>query len=766
VALKSFLKALPIREKLLTIIMLVCGVALILSAFGIMGSDSLLFRSYLERDIEALASITAENTTAAISFDDPRSATDTLNALHARPHLIAACIYRKNGILLAQYSRSGARAACPRPETAERSGFTSSELIDNHPIILKNARIGTLTMSYDLAEIGERQRLYGGTVLGVLLTSSLIAFLLSSRLRDMIATPILDLAQTTATVSRTRDYSIRANKLSTDELGLLVETFNEMLAGIQHRDSELRNALISREDALIQAHSARDSLETTLASIGDAVISTDIDGYILFANRVALGLLGRPDEDIAGQPLDRVFRIVNEFTRAPIENPLTGVLADGSASTLAGQTVLIAVDGSEIPIEGSASPMRRDRGPVQGAVLVFRDVTSRRRASETSRLLASIVESSGDAIIGSDLEGQISSWNLGAERIFGYTAGEMIGRPLTLLTVPSHDDVQDILDRIATGERIQNYETLRRTRAGNTINLSLTVSPIYDALGRIVGASKIARDITGHVLASQRLTQLNADLRDTNEDLARSNEDLERFAFVASHDLQEPLRMITVYSQLLTRLYSTATDEKAATYVNNIVGGTHRMRELLADLLAYTEVGAQLEQAPEAVDLNSVLEKAIDNLNVAIVNNQAQVTVDPMPTLRVYPAHVLSLFQNLIGNAIKYRGPEPPRVHVSVQAIDDGVRFAVSDNGMGIEPQYHDKIFVAFKRLHGKSIPGTGIGLAICHRVVERYGGKIWVESTLGHGSTFFFTLPAALGRVTSARAAGGANGELNDSNV
>ena len=231
--------------------------------------------------------------------------------------------------------------------------------------------------------------------------------------------------------------------------------------------------------------------------------------------------------------------------------------------------------------------------------------------------------------------------------------------------------------------------------------------------------------------------------------------------------------MITVFSQLLIRLYSAEADERASAYVNNIVSGTQRMRELLADLLAYTEVGADVETPLEPVDLNELLDRVLDNLKVAIAANDAIVAVDPLPRAKVHASHIVSLFQNLISNAIKYHGPDRPRIHISACGTLPGesqaevVQFSVSDNGIGIEPEYHDKIFVAFKRLHGKSIPGTGIGLAICQRIVERYGGRIWVESEAGRGSTFYFTLPQAVGQwqkdtQSAYSAVSTANGESN----
>jgi PAS domain S-box-containing protein len=247
---------------------------------------------------------------------------------------------------------------------------------------------------------------------------------------------------------------------------------------------------------------------------------------------------------------------VNEFSRARVESPVSKVLREGGIVGMANHTILIAMDGTEIPIDDSGAPIRREGGPIQGTVLVFRDVTARRRADETSRLLASIMESTGDAIIAQDLNRIVTSWNQGAERIFGYSADEIIGRNTSIIDAPGgQDEMPGILARIRNEERIANFETVRLTKAGKAIQVSLTFSPIHDALGRVIGVSKIARDITGRVEAAARLSQLNADLQQSNEDLARSNEDLERFAFVASHDLQEPLRMITIYSQLLARTF-------------------------------------------------------------------------------------------------------------------------------------------------------------------------------------------------------------------
>jgi PAS domain S-box-containing protein len=696
------------------------------------------------RELTALAQITADNSTASLEFDDHQSARETLAALKARTHLVIACLYRIDGTVFERYSRPGGQLACPSSDTSEQLRFTSTDVLLSHPVVLGGRRIGSLALLFDLGEVYERMGLYGATVLVLLLLASLISVLLSSRLRAVIVTPIVQLARAAKSVAESRNYAIRVGKLSNDELGVLVDAFNEMLSGIQSRDNNLKQALVEREEALRETQRTRDSLETTLASIGDAVISTDVEGRIVFANRVAKSLL-RSDE-IVGRSLDEVFRIVNEFTRANVESPVTKVLREGAVVELANHTILIAQDGTEVPIDDSGAPIRGEGGTVQGTVLVFRDVTARRSAEVTGRLLASIVESSDDAIIGHDLNGIIVSWNRGAGRIFGYSAEEILGLPASTLTpADCVDEMPQVLSRIGKGERVDQYQALRQTKSGQTINVAVTVSPVHDSLGRIIGASKIARDISEQVRSVERLSRLNADLEHSNESLARSNEDLERFAFVASHDLQEPLRMITVYSQLLLKSHLGEFSEQAQMYVDTIAAGTKQMRDLLADLLTYAEIGARTDEPVQAVDLNTVIEKVKQNLKIAIEDNGARVMVDRLPTLHAFEGHFIPLFQNLIGNAIKYRSVEPPLVKVSVQEADGQLRFAVADNGIGIAPEYRQKIFGPFKRLHGKEIPGTGIGLAICQRVVERYGGRIWVEPRQDRGSVFFFTLPSLL---------------------
>ena len=225
------------------------------------------------------------------------------------------------------------------------------------------------------------------------------------------------------------------------------------------------------------------------------------------------------------------------------------------------------------------------------------------------------------------------------------------------------------------------------------------------------------------------------------KELRRANEDLKQFAFAASHDLQEPLRMITAYSQLLVRDYPGPIEGEAKICLDFITQGAERMRDLLIDLLSYAEAGVDSGKANEVIDLNTILDNVKQNLKIAIEESSAAIVSQPLPRIEGQRAHFVQLFQNLIGNAIKYRGEQPVCILISAEPLDNGWRFAVADSGIGIAPEYHAHIFGVFKRLHGQTIAGTGMGLAICQRVVERYNGRIWVESQLGQGAKFYFTI-------------------------
>jgi PAS domain S-box-containing protein len=295
------------------------------------------------------------------------------------------------------------------------------------------------------------------------------------------------------------------------------------------------------------------------------------------------------------------------------------------------------------------------------------------------------------------------------------------------------EDEQEI---IRTGTPIVNKEEYETWPDGRVTWVSTSKLPLRDPAGRIIGTFGLSRDITAHKLAEEALNR-------TAEELARSNAELEQFAYIACHDLQEPLRMVTSYLGLLEEDCKGRLGVAADEWIAFAVDGAKTMQTLIQDLLAYSRVGTRGKPFAPA-DCNGVLGKALENLKVAIQENGAMVTHDPLPTVMADDTQLMQLFQNLIGNGIKFHSDQPPRVHVSAAREDGGWRFAVRDNGIGLDTKYADRIFLIFQRLHTRDeYPGTGIGLAVCKKIVERHGGRIWVESAVGKGATFCFTLPA-----------------------
>jgi PAS domain S-box-containing protein len=396
------------------------------------------------------------------------------------------------------------------------------------------------------------------------------------------------------------------------------------------------------------------------------------------------------------------------------------ILANGEEHTVHLQSEAI-FDEKKIPI--------RLNGIVQ-------DITERKKAEEKIQSLANIVESSNDAIITISLDGIVTSWNKGAEQIYGYSSEEIIGKSISILAPDKlKGETKKLIEKVKMGERIRSYRTSRLRKDDKLIFASITLSPVFDSSNELVAISAITRDITERKKAGEVL-KLKL------EELARSNEELEQFAYVSSHDLQEPLWMITGYLQLLQRRYQGELDDKADKYINYAVEGAFRMQNLINDLLEFSRV-TTITREPEFMDCEFILNQVLSNLKVFIIENNATVSYDSLPEIMADSIQLVQIFQNLIINGIKFHDEKAPKIHISVEKKANEWLFSVQDNGIGIDPRYFKKIFEIFKRLHKREeYPGTGIGLAICKKIIEKQGGCIWVESELSKGSTFYFTLP------------------------
>lgn len=365
-----------------------------------------------------------------------------------------------------------------------------------------------------------------------------------------------------------------------------------------------------------------------------------------------------------------------------------------------------------------------------------REIDEHKLAEEKIRKLSYAVEQSPTAVVITDVNGNIEYVNQKFSRLTGYTAEEVIGQtPRILKSDNTRPETHKALWEAITSGKEWFGIFCNKKKSGELFWESTSISPVRDPGGTITHYVALKEDITDKKLADEKLEYMMANIQ-------RSNKELEQFAYVASHDLQEPLRMVSSYMQLLQRRYSDKLDNDANDFINYAVDGSKRMQELIRDLLAYSRVGSSGKEF-EPIDIETVLDRAIRNLGMSIKESGAVVTHGSMPTIFADGLQITQLFQNLISNAIKYCNESSPRIHVSAKQNKKAVTFSVSDNGIGIDPQYYERIFTIFQRLHSREkYSGTGIGLAICKKIVERHNGEIWVESLPGEGSTFYFTIP------------------------
>jgi PAS domain S-box-containing protein len=364
------------------------------------------------------------------------------------------------------------------------------------------------------------------------------------------------------------------------------------------------------------------------------------------------------------------------------------------------------------------------------------DVTAERLAEEKFRLA---VEASPAGMVMVDEGGRIVLANANAERLFGYAAGELVGRPVDGL-VP--DRVRDRHPGFRAGffQKPGSMPLVgrdgpltARRRDGTEFPVEIGLSPIRTADGLLALAT--VTDVTARARAEQARARYAADL-------ARSNRELEQFAYVASHDLQEPLRMVTSYLELVRERYEPVLDAKGRSWIGYAVDGAARMKELIEALLRYSRAGRRTRPF-EPTDLAQVVADALLNLQAAVREAGAAVRVGPLPVVRGDRVQLTQLVQNLVGNALKFRGPRPAEVDIEAERAGAGWRIAVRDNGIGIDPKFRDRLFVLFQRLHPRTrYPGTGIGLAMCKRIVEGHGGRIWTESRPDEGAAFYWTMP------------------------
>jgi PAS domain S-box-containing protein len=512
-------------------------------------------------------------------------------------------------------------------------------------------------------------------------------------------------------------------------------------------DGEERNRILLnsvQDDAITRDLTERKETEAKyrglLEAAPDAMVVINQSGAIVLLNTQLENLFGFTRDELLGHTIELLipmrFRDGHPKHRG-------GFFADPRVRTMGVGVELFGLrkDGIEFPVEIMLSPMASAEGLLVTAAI--RDISVRKAAETRLAQMESryrgLLEAAPDAMVVINQSGVIVLLNTQLENLFGFTRDELLGQTIELLIPqrfrdahPTHRSGFFADPRVRTmGVGVKLYG-LRKD--GIEFPVEIMLSPMASAEGMLVTAA--IRDISVRKKAEEHLVK-------TVGELKRSNDELGQFAYVASHDLQEPLRMVASYTQLLAKRYRGRLDSDADEFIAYAVDGCNRMQQMIRDLLAYSRAGTG-EMGFHAISSELALHAALTNLRAAIEESGAVVTHDALPAVTTDDTQLSQVFQNLIGNAIKYRGAEAPRIHVSATTNGGEDRiFSVRDNGMGIDPQYFDRIFVLFQRLHGRErFEGTGIGLAICKKILERLGGRIWVESQLDQGSTFHFALP------------------------
>jgi PAS domain S-box-containing protein len=526
---------------------------------------------------------------------------------------------------------------------------------------------------------------------------------------------------------------VTGRKKAEEEIRKLNEELEERVA---ERTAQLETAISRLRSSEQTLRESEERYRAVIEQAAEGIVLVDAgDKSVLETNLEFQRLFGYTSEEAAGLT---IYDLV-AHDRESVDRNVELILEEGNR--IVGERRYRCKDGSlvDVIVSGSATSY----GGRRVISLIIRDITERKLVEETLKeseeRFRLLVEGVQDyAIFMLDVEGRVATWNVGAERAKGYKADEIIGEHFSRFY--TSEDIErrhpeEELRVAAAAEGRYEDEGWRVRKDGSCFWANVVITAVRDAAGELRGFSKVTRDITERKRAEE---ELEARARK----LEKSNAELEQFAYVASHDLQEPLRMVSSYTQLLARRYRGQLDETADEFIGYAVDGASRMQVLIKDLLTYSRVGTR-DKELVPTNLTVVFDAAESNLRTAIEESGATVTSDQLPTVMGNDVQLTQLFQNLIANAIKFRDEEPPEVHVGAERRDGNWLFSVRDNGIGLDPQYADRIFVIFQRLHDRTAySGTGIGLAVCKKIVEQHGGRIWVESKPEGGSTFYFTLP------------------------
>ncbi|HXI82643.1 MAG TPA: PAS domain S-box protein [Verrucomicrobiae bacterium] len=792
----NWLQDMPIRWKVTTVIMLTSTAALLLACGAFIHYELVASRQAMVRDLEVLADVIGQNSTVALKFDDQSAAENILLALQAKPHLVAACLFAKEGRRFAAYGIRGTRPELPSQPGKEGYQFTRDRLALFRPIRLDGKAIGTIYLQSDLEAIDDRLRSFARIAALVVLGAMGITAGISFWMQQLVSQPILRLANTAQVIRENKDYSVRAEKQGRNEIGLLTDSFNQMLTQIQTQDNALhlaqkgleqrvreRTAELTTANSALQVEikerlrtgealrESEDRFRSLLDGIPDyAIFRLDCDGRVASWNAGAQRIKGYTADEIIGQPFSRFYSAEDIQLEKPTQALKTAMIQGRCED----EGWRVRKDGSQFWANGVITVLRDAAGKAVGFSKVTRDITERKRIEQMHLHFRALFESlpglyvvlTPDLTIVAVSDAYLMATMTKREAILDHGIFEIFpdnpDDPAADGVANLRASLQRVLQNgVADTMAIQKYDVRRPDGVFEERFWSPVNSPVFGADRRIEYIIHRVEDVTEFVKQTSRggggdesalrarMEQMEAEVfqssqqvKVANEQLQAANRELEAFCYSVSHDLRAPLRGLDGFSQALLEDYGDKLGGDGKKLLQRIRAGSQRMGQLIDDLLNLSRV-SRSELHREPVDLGRIAGDVAAELRGLDPRRHVALRIGEDLKAKGDPQLLRVVLENLLGNAWKYTAKKPrATIEFGVDQDNGNSSFFVRDNGVGFDMQYADKLFTPFQRLHAMNeFPGTGVGLATVQRIISRHGGRVWVEAAVNKGATIHFTL-------------------------